>query len=383
MTFIRPARSYVLDGGAVVAEKVEPYYRTAKVVYRVIDFIDALTSKVAKPLLQLSAELRGTTDFIECTRFFGVANEVFTPKKGVYFLTNPKNSWQKIVDKVTLALHSALKMVGAALKYGFITLGRIATFSIGQLPVFKLVTDGFYAISSFFGAWEARNRIRQLNSSVKHADKQITAWENFEQQNVLIHLGEETELRTLKTKFEAVIKKRTAMIEEKQKQLPKLEEARIKALAKANGNADASKPKAKAKAIAALKGEIAKCEARIALCKGYLEKISAKDYSGLAEAIKLDLVKNPEALQKEGAVQKAIDAKIRKWEVIKAEVRSSRMKIISSACKVAVISCALTFTALNTWTFPFLITVVSLGLLGDGCSFVRVFHDRYRLPKAS
>lgn len=375
-----PAVSHVLDGSGLIATKIEPYYRTAKVTYRIIDFVAAITSAVSSTFLKLSAELRATTDFIECTRFFSVASELINPKDGVYFFQNKKNLIQKRIEKVTLACHSALKMVGAGIKYGFIDLGKIAVYSIGQLPVFKLVTDGFYAVSSFFAAWDARIKIKKYNSSINHSEKQIATWERFYEQVVLVQLGEETELQSLKDKYTASIQKRSAIVDLKGKLLEKLTSEHDLALAKAKGNV-AAVPKKKVQQITDLKADIQKCKARMELCKGRLEKIDAKDYFGLAEDLKSHAIKTAKSSDQPEPLQYAVDSKVKKWQLIKANLCSSWMKVASAVCKVAVITIALTFTAINLWTLPCLLTVVSLGLLGDSFSFVRVFYDRYNLPK--
>lgn len=379
-------KSYIVDVGNEAADKVETYYRTAKVIYRVIDFIAAIGDVVSRAFLNLSSELRATTEFIECTRFWSVLKDLISGK----FWKESK--WQKMADRITLACHSFLKMVGAGLKYGLYGLGKLAKYSVGQLPVFKLVTDGFYAVSSFFAAWDAKLKINQLNADVAHVDGVILNWERFYLQQSLLVIKDKQEIGVLKKKYENIISKRTTMIDKNKASIKKLEDGYAKALRKAHG--DVAKLPNDARIIPQLISKIQSEQrvstTRIEVSQARLAKIEAKDFEGLANELKGNLITNSTAptedVKKELA--KAVDAKIKKWEHFKQdklaskqrpERASSWMKIAASVCKIAVISLALTLTAINLWTFPLLMTVVSLGLLGDSISFIRIFHDRYKL----
>lgn len=171
--------SGAFKGGGLIANRVGYYYNAAKVAYKSINLSALFQKTVCESLAKLSMELQVTTEFIEGSRFFVSLNELFCPDdKGVYFFRNKDHYWQKIAERVSFAAHTFLKMVGACWQWGFINLARISKYAIGHLTIFKLVTDGLFAATSFFSVWDSARQLSQLRKESNQEDKALQAKQN-------------------------------------------------------------------------------------------------------------------------------------------------------------------------------------------------------------
>lgn len=136
--------------------------------------------RVWEPVVRLSTALRETTELIESTRLFCSLNELFCPDvNGRYFFKKMELTWQKVTERVCFAAHTFFKMLTGLRNWGLIDLGKIALYGFAQLPIFKMVTDGLFAATSFFCVWDSK---RQLDMIAKLPEKQ-RADMRFQQQS--------------------------------------------------------------------------------------------------------------------------------------------------------------------------------------------------------
>lgn len=167
------------DAGSKIANRVGYYYAAAKVAYKSINLTSLFFKTVYAPITNLSNELRGTTELIEATRFFCSLNEFLCPDvNGVYFLKKLENTWQKIAERISFACHTCLKMVNALWQWGFIDLARIVRYTIGHLSIFKMVTDGLFAATSFFSVWDSKKQLERMHKANMELTKAVQVRQN-------------------------------------------------------------------------------------------------------------------------------------------------------------------------------------------------------------
>jgi hypothetical protein len=358
---------------AFSAVKVEPLEKVSKIGYKFIDLVALIRGSISSPLELLSSRLKVASDMFESIRFFDSMKTLVCPnEKGVYFFQDKTVTWQKRADRVFLAAHTGLKMVNGANKFGLINLGMVAKYSIGHLPIFKLTYDSFIILSSFFGNWDAINSLPKAQKNLALANEKIDKWEYRETLIDLIRAQDQIEI-------DEVLQRYSAKASEAGQALDKLEvkaqkySKKLKELA-AQSDAPVTEKSiqekeilwAKAQKVAA---EFDKMAAVKQKAEGRIFKIAQKDYESLADEL----------------AQKDRDFKVRKWEARKdkAEVDQTKcwLKIASAIAKIAVVTLALVFTAINLWTLPAAIAVTALGLLSDSTGYVKILYENHRKPK--
>lgn len=359
---VHQASQQSLDALNFCVSKSEPFEKVVKVNCRLFNLVSIAIGGLSKASQAVLSQFEATYGFFESIRIFGLVNSFVTPKDGKYFFTDAKNSWQKKTDRVFLAIHSSLKLINGFHRYSLINLGRIAKVSIGYLPIWKLVYDGFMVLSSFFGCWDAINNIIAKKKKIAEAESKIEKWENRATSIALIRSGNQAEISQFEKKYSDKVAKLNSDAKAYAESLKKLDSAHpdFAHLTEAKRLQMRQEVSAKVEATAA------KIKSKAAVWQGRLSKIAGKDYQGLAQELS----------------SKNVDAKIRKWEVIKANAKVDRNKnilyLISSSAKIAVISMALIFSVGQAFFTPaYLLPILLCGTVNDSGSLTRHLYTRY------
>lgn len=341
-----------LEGTGLVATNIDIFYRTSKVVYKFIDLVKVINETVSESLSYIRDQFSASAELLESLRFFSTMQMLCCPNDdGVYFFKNAANTWQYIADRVFLAAHLTFKMINAADKFGFIKLGGIAISSIGKLTLFKFVTDSLYSISCFFAVWDCSNKLKLLDKGLALANRKIEKWGHRADQVKNLKAGDQNEVELLRKTYNERVQKLSKDI----------------AVLKQTKTADPAEAKETAKKVAKLQTALERKESRLA-------KLAAGDYQGVAEE-----------LSKHDAAKR-----LSKWEFKKATIHYNEnlhwLKIASSVGKIAVISLAMTLTAVvgayTAWGFAGQLAVSSLGLFSDSTGLAHPFYKKYAKPEA-
>lgn len=172
--------NYAIEGGALLGARIGFTYAASKLVYKSIDFISIIFNITTESWFNLSCHLKSLTEMVENITIFSTVNEFISPnKEGCYLLTNPKIGWQKVAERVSFCAHTFFKFINGCLDWGLIELGKLIRYSIGQLSVFKFVTDGLFAVSSFFVVWGSKLELKEISKTIAFSKVMIRAWEGF------------------------------------------------------------------------------------------------------------------------------------------------------------------------------------------------------------
>ena len=149
------------------------------------------TVKVALPIFKLIqiavpgaegvksfADMLSTVkSFFSGLSLFNRGNEFLAPGE---FVKMRKKGWQKVVSRVNLTFGNAMSLATFLDKVNLIQLGKIATFAVGNIPVFKLIHDSFIVISSGLGIWSSALDVKKADEKEGNAKKWL---ENPNQKN--------------------------------------------------------------------------------------------------------------------------------------------------------------------------------------------------------
>lgn len=381
-----------LEVAAHTVTHSEPLEKVAKIVDRVISALAVVFGTLSASMLDFGSRLKSSIIVFESLRFVGVMNMLVNPnpKTGKYLLTDPTTSWQKCVDRVTLAFHTAFKTVKGLNKFGFIGLGIMAKNAIGKLPIFTLAMDSFIIASSFFSTWDnIANGLSKPSEKIAKANKMLDKWEFRPTAIAFLKAEDEITRKYFETAYNekaSALKTKLAGLEkearlnedilqktlelqkqEKSSQLPKIAQEKIIVECM-------EKSKALSLKIEGKQRKLLKTEERI-------YKIASSNYKGLAE----DLEKSSAKYLVKKTDGKIEDLKMKKWEVYKANKTQERSKIwlrIANAVgKIAVVVFALTLTAINLWTAPFLLSLLGMGIIVDSIGLSKILIEEFWKPK--
>lgn len=360
-----------LRSGDKIAQRADAMDKTAKLTYRWIDLIEVLTNSVSAPVKLLSSRMKILSDMFEATRFFGVASVLTSQNhKGVYYLQNKRNSWQKCVDRICLLAHTAFKMINGGNRYGLCDLGPIlpSIKIFGSLTAFKFITDGFMVISSFFGIWDSALTLKRTKEEMKTINYKIEKWEYRPLQSALIRKGNQVEIGEMKTLCARKISSTSSEMAKTQAELNKVNSS-ISSEKMAKMSPEERQRVMKETSIKAK--EISEKIAHMQIVKNKFEirlsRLNTGDYESVAN--ELD--------------KKNADLKLKKWELMKnyAETQQTAhwLKIAASAAKIAVIALALSMIALGIWTAPWMVTLLSIGIISDSIGISKIFYETIAL----
>lgn len=326
MTAINQAYNRPLDMAAKTALNVEPLEKVAKIGNKTIELTATFTA-VSASFAALSEHLKGTATFFETVQFFGRVKELIClDKNGKSFFQ--VNTWQKSVDRVTLAIHSSMKAIRTLAKHGMVNLGRLSANIAGKLSIFSFATDAFILTSCVFSIWDNVKKIPKVRKDLAQAGLKIEKWQYRKTLIAQVESGIQSEIDTLKAKYE----KKAAAVADKAQQ-----------------------------AVDEVGQTLQKYAHRLAL-------IEAHDHQGLAD----ELAKTDTS------------DKMKKWTVIQGNATLARNKlafgITNSAMKIGVVSLALILTATNVWANIVLRPLLLGGIATDSVGLTKFFYDHYNKP---
>lgn len=366
-----------------MAEKSEAVQRTGKVTFRMIDLFNNHVS-LSAGILELNSRLKTCVEMIEFFETFSRFHELFSiDKKGQSFFQ--ANSWQKIADRVLLTIHSVFKSMGFLSRVGLLALGRLATYTVANIPLLRVIVDGAYVGSSVFSLWDNTNKIIGYRGEIKKANYKIDKWIHRPVVLDKLRAGDPVEVAKMQKKYadhsntittalkgyEADLnkaKEHIRTLEICDKDSPVLPEELTERMRKEKKSIEdlLVDYKDKEQNIA---GTIAKAEAELNKYEERLSLIQSKDYNGLAD----ELDKMSQAY------------KLKKWEVIKSNqgvgITKSCWGIANKVGKIAVISFAACMTIFSLSTMPFLDGVLILGVVAESTGLVKMLLDHFYKPQ--
>ena len=114
--------------------------------------------------------------------------------------------------------------------------------------------------------------------------------------------------------------------------------------------------------------ELAQLEAKKTKSEHRLQLAVDHDYKGLAEELSKKRISG-------------VGGKIQRYEVMKsnAEIKMNKswLGIANSVGKIAVITLALALTALNWWSLPFALSLITLGCIVDSIGYTKIIYDEF------
>jgi len=352
-------------------EKLE---KVAKNFVRASDMAALITGSISSSLSSMTENVRNYTIVYDSVKIFGATKAlVGRDEDGKYIWTNPKNTWQRVADRVFLFAHSAFKTYRGVVKAGLATYGELAKNIIGSLPIFTFLMDGLVTISNIFSIWDLSiSGLPKANKKIADAEQHITKWKCRKLDiEFLRSIGDQITVKRYENKYLEKSKTLDKKLADTNAALEKVKaESNFPVLGTDSTSLKAYKQKMSdcQQEINSLQEKINHIGTKIIQNNGRLDKIRNHDYAGLAA----DLAKGP------------IDAKIRKWEVVKSNsgipLTQSWLGVAHAISKIAVIVVALTVTAINLWTLPFALTVLSLGMLSDTLGLVKLLQKDFDKP---
>jgi hypothetical protein len=351
----------------------EPLEKVAKQVERTIQVAKIVMGTISTAFSNLGEQLKDTVAVLETLRFISVMNLLLTPKDGKYYFSDPRNSWQKCVDRVALAFHTFCKTIKGLVRFGFADLGFMAKDAIGKLPIFTLVMDSFMLTSSSFGIWDTfANTMPKAREKQKEGSAHLEKWEYRLTDIDMLKINDKSTCNH----FEARYKNKT---NELHVEIAKLEKAK-------RFNEDKLKEawemkekgeniELAAKTIAECNAEIKKIAASRTILETKVEKterrinmIAENNFKGLAEDLEKANIK----------------FKIKKWEVFTTNSTREEIKawsrVANSVSKITVILFAFVLTALNLWTTPFMLSMLAMGFIVDTIGLTKLNLEKFLTP---
>lgn len=374
-----------LEASAFVVTNTEPLEKVIKMTSKMIEFALVSSKTVfqvsSQAFAALSSHLKDTVEVFEAIHIIERIEELYCRNAdGKTFFE--ASTWQKITDRLFLTAHSTCKTTGFLASMGLISLGKVGAVCIGQLPVFKLVTEVLVVISSFFGIWDSTNKVVKSNNDKKLNQQKIEKWEHRPEYLEKIRSGDKVEIAKLEQKYEGKSIVTLQEIQQHNKRLEKLNT--YISLLETSEDVGALPEKLTLKLknqtapeLVALYAEKAHATSgKVALLQLQQKKfderlvdISSNEYQGLADKL----------------ARKDISYQLIKLENQKENIdlalTKSWLGVAKGIFKIAVVTLALFLIALNAWAAPYLLTLVGLSFIHDSLGLTKILHDQYVKPK--
>lgn len=165
---------YTADACSLAVSRFDALEKAAKVSYRCIRLADLLIS-VSAPLKMVFSQLKDLVLIIESTRFFPVSYPVFIAGEDGKRFCQIKSRVQNL-ERISLVVHLAFKMVNTLNRLDLVKLGKIGTYAIGYLPVFTWILELSIISYNFFGAIEGAIFFRSTADKIKLCQNKIDKW---------------------------------------------------------------------------------------------------------------------------------------------------------------------------------------------------------------
>jgi hypothetical protein len=349
----------------------EPLEKVSKITGKTIEAAGIIFGGLSVGFSNFGAQIKDNIIVLETLRFIGAVRLYLICKdeEGKYFMTNPRNSWQKRVDRVNLIIHTAFKSWKGLNRFGFVSLGVLAKDAIGKLPFFTLLMDSFQLGSCFFSAWDSIgvNYPKALEDIAK-GNKKIEKWEKRPLEIAFLKANVESECTHFKAKYEDKAIELNGRLEDFEKKARLNEDKLLKAnsLPKEKQDKIIAECQAKKKELTLA---IEKVHAKQEQNDDRLARFAAKDFRGLAADLE----------------RKDIDLKLRRWEVFKANGKQRQsviwLRVANSVGKTVAISLAFTLLTLNLWTAPATLALAGMGIIADSIGLSKLIAEEFLKPK--
>lgn len=375
-----------------IVTRIEAFDRTSKVIYRTIS-LAKLIAPIPVAISNLGIVLNKACDSYEATRFFGLMAFLAPKKNGkyFYFFFDPKNSWQKCADRLCLVAHTILKLMNAAYKCKFTKLAGITAVKlVGHLTIFKFVMDGFVVVSSMFGLWDTALALRKEGKEQQESKDKIAKWDQRRiQVTNLLKLDSGVQSQDFIDETKLLFSQK---INEQSNRLATDKQGLIAAQTALNSESVNELPKEKKETtVADLKAKITKFSASIERAEAFkvkyknrLEQIETKAYRNLA----VEMAGKEVSLESDDrtivdSINEKADLKNKKWSAVRDLLDASKvnhwMKVATCIGKIAVITLALTLTAINVWSPFVLVPLIGLGILADSTALTKIIYENFYL----
>jgi hypothetical protein len=161
---------FVINACARIATQFDSLEKFAKISYRIIDIAATLKQGISLSFVFLSSQIKDLVFIIESTRIFVLAPPlILRDEKGRYFFSI--NNRLKIAERISIVVHSTLKMIQALNKLNLIHLKWIARYVIGNLPIFKWLVEGSIWMFYIFGCWDSIREVIHSQKKLKFANE--------------------------------------------------------------------------------------------------------------------------------------------------------------------------------------------------------------------
>lgn len=336
----------------------EPIEKIAKIVNSTINIAGAIAGNLPKAFSNLSYQLKDAVTIFESIKIVDSIKLLCCPdENGKYFLANSKNTIQKRLDRVCLAVNSCFKTVRGLNRAGFVKLGIMAKNAIGKLPIFTLVMDAFILLSSVFSAWDSFiDGLPKGRAKIAAAKAKLEKWEQRPADIEKLKVNDAATLDAFKKKYANKLQDITKKLNAAKQQLANKQNE----LGLMSESAEIDK----------LQAEISAIENKYEKINSRLQMIVAKDGAGLAYD-----------LEKQNIT--GYGGKIHKWEVVEknAHIPQNKnwMRVANSIGKIAIVALALTMAAIygNALALPIALTILILGTVVDSMGLTKILYDEF------
>lgn len=329
--------------------KSEPPEKVTKILVRAFAILGELSVTLSRPMHNLVGNLRNSIVVFDSFKIFGATRMLVCPdaETGKYLLLDPKKNWQKKADRVCLFVHSSFKTLKGLVTVGLAKYGALAKNMVGQLSVFTFIMDSFIVLSAAFGAWDG---LRVLPKECKEADKaqnQFAKWEKRRVDVAVLSQNDEMQAIQMEQHYEKKIEKLTAEVEKLRQEAQVLRN--------------------KGKDPVSNDAKIEKLEAKKAKYEALVKKIKARAYPEFVKELAAPIAK-----------------KYYFWDVRKynttVKMRNTLFGIINAVGKVAVVTFALTLTALSVQATPWVVSLLALGIIVECTGILKIYYKEFNKP---
>lgn len=336
-----------LEAAGAIASKSDGVVKTGKFIITIIDILQNICTRIGKAAILgatvvLKGKLKVVAEVIDGLNIFNRLAEWFCPESGKdkpYWLAKTNTKLEKFilrtktVGRVFLTAANAIEFTKLLDAFGFIKLGRIASTTLGRLPVLNLVKDVCVIVASVFSITSSAGALVKDSPKLSQAQRKLNRWNEAAKA-----LRQNKEVETLEDAITAVQIKKTAINVEKttlnaqepqgkkavaaQKKALKDLDKRLKKLDKEQKQLEARLEKAESEKVQqALETSAKKAQDRfIANCNSKIASYKEKQRVALAKSAHLineAAVKGVDNAAKVNEVQRTIDLmedKIIKWD---------------------------------------------------------------------
>ena len=186
---------YALDASAHTATHFNSLEKVCKISYRVLDIAVLLfQEKVSSSFKLLSSQIKDVILVLETSRFFPVAYPMIFPDENGKRFYDVKTKIQT-AERASITAHLVFKVTGGLERVGLINLGKISTYTLGRLTVFRWLAEAFILSFNFFGSLDGTVTYKANAEKLTLCEKKIAKWNSRAQSTDFDQKRVDTKLR--------------------------------------------------------------------------------------------------------------------------------------------------------------------------------------------